>query len=88
MKGISLTLSTMAILTALAMAPAGAQERAIEPRLQLHAVNPSLSTSTRTNSPIQEQMRQDYAAGLMGCAARVVVTESVGSRPTGTDDRP
>jgi len=66
MKGISLTLSTMAILTALAMAPAGAQERAIEPRLQLHAVNPGLSTSTRTNSPIQEQMRQDYAAGLMG----------------------
>ena len=34
--------------------------------MQLHAVNPSLSTSAATNSPIQEQMRQDYATGLIG----------------------
>jgi hypothetical protein len=65
MKGISFALSTMAILASLAMAPVGAQERAMEPRMQLHAVNPSLSTSAPTNSPIQQQMRQDYATGLM-----------------------
>jgi hypothetical protein len=66
MKSISFTVSTMAILASLAMAPVGAQERAVAPRLQLHAVNPSLSTSAPTNSPIQEQMRQDYATSLMG----------------------
>jgi hypothetical protein len=31
-----------------------------------HAVNPSLSLSAPTNSPLQEQMREDYATGLMG----------------------
>jgi hypothetical protein len=66
MKSISFALSTMAILASLAMAPVGAQERAMAPRLQLHAVNPSLSTSAPTNSPLQEQMRQDYATSLMG----------------------
>ena len=30
------------------------------------AVNPSLSLSAPTNSPLQEQMREDYATGLMG----------------------
>jgi hypothetical protein len=34
--------------------------------MQLHAVNPSLSTSAPTDSPIQEQMRRDYATGLTG----------------------
>jgi len=64
MKSISFALSTMAIFASFAMAPVGAQQRAIEPRMQLHAVNPSLSTSAPTNSPIQEQMRQDYATDL------------------------
>ena len=66
MKSISLALSTMAILASVAMAPVGAQERAIEPHMQLRAVNPSLSTSVQTSSPIADQMRQDYATGLMG----------------------
>ena len=65
MKSISFTVSTMAILASLAVAPVGAQERAMAPRLQ-HAVNPSLSMSAPTNGPIQEQMRQDYATSLMG----------------------
>jgi len=56
----------MAILASLAMVPVGAQERAIEPHMQLRAVNPSLSTSVQTSSPIVDLMRQDYAAGLMG----------------------
>ena len=64
MKSISFALSTMAIFASFAMAPVGAQQRAIEPHMQL--LNPSLSTSAPTNSPIQEQMRQDYATGLMG----------------------
>jgi len=56
----------MPILASLAMVPVGAQERAIEPHMQLRAVNPSLSTSVQTSSPIADLMRQDYAAGLMG----------------------
>lgn len=66
MKSISFAVSTMAILASLASGPVGAQQRAMEPRLQLHAVNRSLSLSAPTNSPIQEQMREDYATGLMG----------------------
>jgi hypothetical protein len=66
MKSISFALSTMAIFASLAMTPVGPQQRAIEPRMQLHAVNPSLWTSAPTNSPIQEQTRQGYATGLMG----------------------
>jgi hypothetical protein len=31
-----------------------------------HSVNPSLSLSAPTNSPLQEQMREDYATSLMG----------------------
>src|ERR1700746_396555 len=34
--------------------------------MQLHAVNPSMSLSGPTTSPLQEQMREDYATGLMG----------------------
>jgi hypothetical protein len=39
MKSISFALSTMAIFASLAMTLVGAQQRAIEPRMQLHAVN-------------------------------------------------
>src|SRR2546421_9782565 len=66
MRRISFVVATITILASLAMAPVGAQERAMGPHLQLHAVNPSLSTSAPTNSPLQEQMRQDYATSLMG----------------------
>jgi hypothetical protein len=43
-----------------------AQERGMSPPVQLHAVNPSLSLSAPTTSPLQAQMREDYATGLMG----------------------
>ena len=33
---------------------------------QLDAVNPSMSLSSPTTNPLQEQMRQDYATELMG----------------------
>lgn len=66
MRSISFAISTMAILASLTMTPVKAQQRTMEPPPQLHAVNPSLSTSAPTNSPIQQQMRQDYASGLMG----------------------
>jgi hypothetical protein len=66
MKSLSFAAPALAILGWLAMAPVAAQERAMEPPPQLHAVNPSMSLSAPTNSPLQEQMRQDYATGLMG----------------------
>jgi len=34
--------------------------------MQMHAINPSLSLSAPTNNPLQEQMREDYAAQLQG----------------------
>jgi hypothetical protein len=65
MKTLSFAASAMAILTWLASTPVAAQQRPMEPPPQLHAVNPSLSLSAPTNTPLQEQMRQDYAASLM-----------------------
>jgi hypothetical protein len=56
----------LAILACLAATPVGAQQSSIEPHLQLHAVNPSMSLSAPTNIPLQEQMRQDYATELQG----------------------
>jgi hypothetical protein len=66
MKIISLTASAGLILTCLASIPVAAQEPGLAPHVEAHGVNPSLSLSAPTNSPLQEQMRQDYATSLMG----------------------
>ena len=66
MKFSSLTVSSVAILVCLAGNPVAAQQRGFEPGTPLHAVNPSMSLTAPTNSPLQDQMRQDYATGLMG----------------------
>jgi hypothetical protein len=67
MKTLFLTASAAVALSVyLGAIPVGAQERDAGPMPQLHAVNPSLSLTAPTNSPIQEQMRQDYATGLIG----------------------
>jgi hypothetical protein len=34
-------------------------QRAMLPHLQLHAANPSLSLSTPTTNPLQQQLRED-----------------------------
>jgi hypothetical protein len=56
----------VAILACLAATPVGAQQREVGPLPRLQTVNPSMSLSAPTNSPLQEQMRQDYATQLMG----------------------
>jgi hypothetical protein len=66
MKILSFTVSLVASLACLAGTPVAAQQRGFEPRTQLHAVNPSMSLTAPTNSPLQDQVRQDYATGLMG----------------------
>jgi hypothetical protein len=66
MKGFLLAATTVAILVSLATVPVAAQQRGMEPLPQLHAVNPSLSLSAPTSSPLQQQMREDYHTGLMG----------------------
>jgi hypothetical protein len=66
MKSLSRAVSTVAILGWLTSTSVVAQQRGVEPPMQLHAVNPSLSLSAPTTTPIQQQMRQDYATGLMG----------------------
>jgi hypothetical protein len=65
-KILASAVSAAAIAACVATTPAVAQERGIAPPMQLHAVNPSMSLSGPTTSPLQEQMRQDYATGLMG----------------------
>jgi hypothetical protein len=66
MKRFLLAVSTVAISASLAAVPVAAQQRGMEPPLQLHAVNPSLSLSAPTNNPLQDQMREDYNTSLMG----------------------
>jgi hypothetical protein len=66
MRILSVTAPAAAILVCLASHPVAAQQREIGPMPQLHAVNPSLSLTAPTNSPLQDQMRQDYATDLMG----------------------
>ena len=62
MKRFASVVSTVAISVALAAVPVSAQQTPP----QQHAVNPSLSLSAPTNSPLQQQMREDYATGLRG----------------------
>ena len=66
MKTLSVLALATAVSAALANAPVAAQERPGVPSQQFHAFNPSLSLSAPTNSPVQEQMREDYASRLMG----------------------
>jgi hypothetical protein len=66
MRIFSVIAPAAAILACLAGHPAAAQQRDIGAMPQLHAVNPSLSVTTPTNSPLQDQVQQDYATGLMG----------------------
>jgi hypothetical protein len=66
MRILSIVVPTTAILACLATTPVAAQQREIGAVPQLHAVNPSLSVTAPTNSPLQDQMRQDYATSLMG----------------------
>ena len=66
MKTPSILALATAVSAALAGAPVAAQERTVLPTPQVHAFNPNLSLSAPTNSPLQEQMREDYATGLIG----------------------
>ena len=66
MRILSVTAAAAALLAALANTPVSAQQREVGPMPQLHAVNPSLSVTAPTTSPLQDQMRQEYATSLMG----------------------
>ncbi len=84
MKTLSVLALATAVSAALGSAPVAAQQRALTPSPQFqavnpslpgpqfHAVNPSLSLSAPTNSPLQEQMREDYATGLMGAQRQLL----------------
>jgi hypothetical protein len=67
MKTLSVLALAAAVSAALAGVPAAAQQPALAPSPgALHAFNPSRSLSGSTNSPLQEQMRENYATGLQG----------------------
>ena len=65
MKTLPVLALAAAVSAALAGVPAAAQERAPSPGA-FHAFNPSESLSRSTNSPLQDQMRENYASGLQG----------------------
>lgn len=65
MRGLAFTVLILISVSA-AGTMAFAQQRGTMPHLQLHAVNPSLSFSAPTANPLQQQMQDDYATGLIG----------------------
>ena len=65
MKTLPVLALATAVSAALAGVPVAAQERAVVPTPQVRAFNPSQSLSSPTNSPLQEQLREDYATSLM-----------------------
>ena len=54
------------IFTALAAAPAVAQQRGGVTHLAPRVLNPSMSLSAPAASPLQQQMQDNYATQLMG----------------------
>jgi hypothetical protein len=48
---------------------------------QSHAVNPSMSLSASTNSPLQAQMRENYATGLRGAQRDLLQQNPSGLTP-------
>jgi hypothetical protein len=66
MKTLSILALATAVSAALAGVPAAAQQPALAPPGAFHAFNPSESLSGSTNSPFQDQMRENYATGLEG----------------------
>jgi hypothetical protein len=83
MKSLSVGVSTFAMLACLASSPVASQQRGVEPGLQLHAVNPSRSLSAPTNSPLQGQMREDYATSLRGAQRDLLRQNPSGLTPEG-----
>ena len=85
MKSLSVAVSTLAMLACLASSPVASQQRGVEPglQLQLHAVNPSLSLSTPTNSPLPDQKREDYATSLRGTQRELLRQNPSGLTPEG-----
>ena len=53
-----------ALVVPLAGGPVAAQQRGVVSQPGLHAFNPSMSLSAPTTSPLQQQMREDYATQL------------------------
>lgn len=76
MKTFSATAAVISVC--LASLPVAAQERGIEPPTQLHAFNPTQSLSAPTNSPIGDQMREDYAATLRGAQRELLQQNPAG----------
>ena len=65
MKTLPVLALATAVSAALAGVPVAAQARAVVATPQVRAFNPSQSLSAPTNSPLQEQLREDYATRLM-----------------------
>ena len=57
--------AVIAVSVSLAARPAFAQRVGGASMPHLHAINPSLSLSTRSTSPVQEQIQQDYRSNLL-----------------------
>jgi hypothetical protein len=66
MNNLFIAVSAIAVLSCLASVPSAAQQVGGGPAPQSHAVNPAMSLSAPTNSPLQAQMRENYAASLRG----------------------
>jgi hypothetical protein len=83
-RALTLLAGAAAISVGLAIGPAAAQQlrgsgAALAPGLRLHAVNPSLSLTAPANTPLQQQMQNDYATGLIDAQRQLLL-----QNPSGT----
>jgi hypothetical protein len=73
MKTLPVLALAAVVSAALAGVPAAAQERGFAPSPgAFHAFNPSESLSGSTTSPLQDQVRENYASGLEGAQRQLL----------------
>ena len=66
MGSLFTAVSMIAVVLCLESGSVTAQQVVVGPAPQSHAVNPSMSLSAPTNTPLQAQMRENYATSLRG----------------------
>jgi hypothetical protein len=66
MGSLFTAVSVIAAVLCLESGPVTAQQVVVGPGPQSHAINPSVSLSAPTSTPLQAQMRENYATSLRG----------------------
>jgi hypothetical protein len=82
MRSLFIAVSAIAVSSCLASVPSAAQQAGVGgPAPQSHAVNSNMSLSAPTNTPLQAQMRENYATSLRGAQRELLRQNPSGLTP-------